>query len=245
MYDRPGTRGAYAALWSLVRDGLRAQGIAAPHMLDRAVAYNAVWNRDDLVLGHICNLPWRTTYRGRLTAIGASDYAIPGCAPGYYRSVFVVRRQDADRGLAHMVQRRIVANAPDSQSGFGTVLGLARDLGVVLPPVAFTGSHDASVAAILSQNADFAAIDAHTWDLMQRDTAGLQDLQVIGVSPASPGQTFVTGPGRDPAPYLAALNAAIAALSAPTRRTLGLRRVIPLPACAYDAVDPGHRAAVA
>ena len=243
MYDRPATRGAYLALWSLVRDRLRARGISAPHGLDHDIAYNAVWDRDDLVLGHICNLPYRRRYRDRLTAIGASDYAIPGCAPGFYRSCFVVRRDDTATTLQSFHKARIVANARDSQSGYGVLTDLARAQGALLPTVTWTGSHDASVAAVLAGRADFAAIDAHTWDLMQADTPGLDGLRVIGLSPASPGQTFVTGPGRDPAPYLAALNDAIAGLSAPTRRILRLRGVVPLPASDYDLDDPASQAA--
>ena len=243
MYDRPATRGAYQALWSLVRDRLRAHGIAAPHALDHGVAYNAVWDRDDLVLGHICNLPYRRRYRDRLTAIGASDYAIAGCAPGYYRSCFVVRRDDPATTLRTFHTARIVANAQDSQSGYGVLADLARAQGVALPALTWTGSHDASVAALRAGRADLAAIDAHTWDLMQADTPGLDELRVIGLSPASPGQTFVTGPGRDPAPYLRALNDAIAGLSHPTRRILRLRGVVPLPASAYDLDAPAAQAA--
>ena len=245
MYDRPGTRGAYQALWSLVRDRLRAAGIAAPHALDHGIAYDAVWDRDDLVLGHICNLPYRRRYRHRLTAIGASDYAIPGCAPGLFRSCFVVRRDDTTTTITAFRTARIVANATDSQSGYGVLADLARAQGIKLPAVTLTGSHDASVAALLAGRADFAAIDAHTWDLMQNDTPGLDRLRVIGLSPASPGQTFVTGPGRDPAPYLWALNDAIAALSQPTRRILRLRGVVALPATAYDLDDPAPVAATA
>lgn len=243
MYDRPGTRGAYQALWSLVRDRLRAQGIAAPHMLDHDIAYNAVWDRDDLVLGHICNLPLRRHYRDRLTVIGASDYDIPGCAPGFYRSCFVVRRDDPATTMQTFHTASIVANARDSQSGYGVLVDLARAQGVTLPTVMLTGSHDASIAALLAGHADFAAIDAHTWDLMGRDTAGLDDLRVVGLSPASPGQTFVTGPDRDPAPYLWALNDAITGLSQPTRRILRLRGVVPLPASAYELGDFSRRAA--
>ena len=235
MYDRPRNRGAHQAFWSLVRDGLRAAGIAAPHTLDHSLPYNATWARSDLVLGQICNLPYRTTYRDSLTVIGASDYGLDGCAPGFYRSLFIMHRDDPRSGAAVFAGGRIVANAIDSQSGYGVLHQYAARTGIRLPHVSFTGSHDASVQAVATGHADFAAIDAQTWTMMQHDTAAVRLCRIVGRSWTGPGQTFVTRSPQDPAIFRAVLNDAVGALSGPTRRLLGLRAVVPLPPAAYDA----------
>jgi hypothetical protein len=71
MYDRPENRAAHDALWALIRDGLRARGVEAPDALDRETDYMEGWGRPNLVLGQICNLPWRARFRDRVTLIGA------------------------------------------------------------------------------------------------------------------------------------------------------------------------------
>ncbi|WP_246082533.1 hypothetical protein [Rubellimicrobium rubrum] len=57
MYDRPDNWAAHDALWSLIRDGLRSRGNAAPDALDHGTDPMDEWGRPDLVLGQICNLP--------------------------------------------------------------------------------------------------------------------------------------------------------------------------------------------
>jgi len=60
----------------------------------------------------------------------------------------------------------------------------------------------------------------------------------IGRTHATPGMTFITAQGRDPAPYFAAIDSAIHALPQAQRDTLGLRRIVALPASAYDIPLP-------
>jgi len=82
-----------------------------------------------------------------------------------------------------------------------------------------------------------AAIDAVTWRMLEAEgRAG--GLRVAGVSAPSPGMTFITRAGADPAPYRAALDAALGALDANDRARLGLRANVPLPPAAYDLPIP-------
>ena len=226
MYERPTNRAAHDALWARTRDVLRDSGIAAPDGLTRDIAYHAGWARNDLVLGHVCVRPWNLFFHNRLTAIGASDYGLDGCSPGYYRSAYVMR---ADDDRAPDVNLRLAANSPDSHSGYAALC----ELGHPATPPLFTGSHDASLIAVAEGRADLAAIDQQTWAMQQRDMIETQIVRVAGYSTPAPGQRFVTAPGRDPAPYLAALTQAIAGLDRDHRDTLGLRGVVPLPADAY------------
>jgi len=72
MYLRPENRAAHDAYWSVLRPALADRGIAAPASLDHSAPVHATWRRPDLVLGQICNYPYRTALADRVTLIGAA-----------------------------------------------------------------------------------------------------------------------------------------------------------------------------
>ncbi|WP_460274670.1 phosphate/phosphite/phosphonate ABC transporter substrate-binding protein [Celeribacter sp. ULVN23_4] len=241
MYLRPGNPAnlaAHEALWELIRHGLRARDIPAPEKLDDNETYDVAWAREDLCLSQICNLPLRGSLKDKVTRIGASDYGLEGCAPGYYRSFFVVHEdhpaQDADAldGLS------MAYNDAMSHSGWGAPWLWAHRRGISFRPVLATGAHAASVSAVLRREVDFAAIDAQSFRILQAERPEMTRLRVIGATEASPGQTFCTARDRDPAPYFAAISEAIARLSEPHRAQLGLRGIVALPDDAYDLPLP-------
>jgi len=234
MYDRPSNAAAHDRLWTLIRANLAAIGIDAPATLDRSVRYNDGWARPDLMLGHICNLPYRTSFRGKVTRIGASDYGLDDCAPGYYRSAIIARKSDPRDTLAAFEQARFAANALHSHSGFSALSDDAAAQGLTLPTPIITGAHDASVIAVADGTADFAAIDAVTWRMQQTDLPQAASVKVIGWTPASPGQTIITATQHDPARMRDAMNAAIAAQDPKDAILLGLRQIVALPTDAYD-----------
>ncbi|RYG92947.1 hypothetical protein EU803_02235 [Loktanella sp. IMCC34160] len=239
MYDRPQHAAAHDALWVLIRDGLRGRGIAATDVLDRDTGHMDGWARPDLVLSQICNLPWRARFRGKVTLIGAADYGIPGVDPGYYTSVFVVRADDPATDPATCADYRLAYNEPLSNSGYGAPQLWAAARGFQFTPHIRTGSHRDSMEAVAEGRADIAAIDAHTyWVQGQIDDPLVPRLRVIGTTDATPGMTFVTRPGQDPAPYFAAIAEAIAALPARHSETLRLRGIHSLPDSAYDIPLP-------
>jgi ABC-type phosphate/phosphonate transport system substrate-binding protein len=233
MYLRPANRAAHHALWHLIRDGLRERGLQAPDDLDETVDFEESWARPDLVLGQICNLPYRALFRDRVTPIAAMDYGVPGCAPGYYNSVFIVHRDSDLSDLHQLCGRRMAASALLSQSGYGAAQQWAAENGFLFAAPLITGSHAASVNAVATRAADFATIDAQTWWMAQQDDPLTAQLKVIGATPPSPCMTLITRAGQDPAPYLSAVTAAIAALPAVHRTKLGLRGVVPLCTEAY------------
>lgn len=231
MHDRPEIRDATDRFWSLVRDALRAHGIAAPAALRRSEApLMQVWLSPDLVLGQTCGLPYRTRLHGAVTLLGTPDHALPGCQPGYYRSVIVARAPLARdwRGL------RLALNGTTSQSGWAA---LANDWPDNIPTrIVVTGSHAASVAAVAAGQADLACIDAQTWRLLQRHSPQAAQVIVIGHTTPTPGLPYITRAGQDPAPFRAALSEAIAALSPADRGALDLVGLVAIPAQAYLAV---------
>ncbi|EBA12719.1 phosphate/phosphite/phosphonate ABC transporter substrate-binding protein [Roseobacter sp. CCS2] len=244
MYARPSNRAAHDALWALIRDGLRHRGIAAPDQLDQDTDHMEGWARDDLVLGQICNLPYRALFKDKVTFIGAADYELDGCPPGYYRSVFVVRKDSTATTPKDMAIQRFALNEPLSQSGYGAPQLWAQARGFQFQDIPKTSSHRGSIAAVAEGRADIAAIDAHTWWIEQAENPQTHQLKVIGHTDATPGMSFITRKGQNPALYFDAIAAAIAALSLDASAILGLKGIIALPQTAYDLPFPPKQAAI-
>lgn len=234
MYDRPENAPAHDALWA----GVRTRLGYGPETLDRGAYYEDGWARHDLMFGHICNLPYRALFRDRVTPIGCSDYGLPDTPAGYYHSLFVVRAEDASRGLAPATLGRFAYNDALSQSGWGAPLAHITAMGLRFHTTLCTGAHVHSMTAVADGRADLACIDAVTWRMLERWEPCARNLTVIGRTRASPGQMFVTGKSFDPAPIRAALKDSIADLSAEHAATLGLRGIITLPASAFDMPLP-------
>jgi len=232
MYDRAENRAAHDVLWALIRDGLRARGISAPDALDRETPYDETWGRSDLVLGQICNLPWRARFRDQVTLIGASDYGLPGAGPGQYYSLIISRADDPAPGP------KFALNDPLSNSGWDAGQDWARRNGIRIQATLVTGSHAGSLRAVAEGRADLAAIDAITWGMLQRWDPLARSVRVIGRTCSSPGQSFITRAGQDPDVYREAIAEAIANLPAPEAELLGLKAIVALPASAYDRPLP-------
>lgn len=234
MYDRPENRAAHDALWSLMRTHLGT----GPDALDRTTDYVEGWARDDLLLGQICNLPYRAKFRGKVQRIAAADYGLTDTPAGYYHSVFVVRKDDAARGLAPATLGRFAYNDALSQSGWGAALAAVQARGLQFHTTLRTGAHINSMTAVADGQADLACIDAVTWRMFEAWEPKARDLAVIDRTRASPGMTFITGLTQDTGAIRAALDSAIANLAPEHALTLGLRGVRVLPESAYDIPLP-------
>lgn len=234
MYDRPENAAAHDALWALVRAELGY----GPAALDRETDNVGGWGRPDLLLGQICNLPYRAQFRDRVTRIGAAVYDLSDTPAGYYHSVFVTRAVDAPRGLAPAVLGRFAYNDPLSHSGWGAAVAEITQRGLQFHTKFQTGSHRASMLAVAEGRADLASIDAVTWRMFEHWEPAATGLRVIARTRLAPGMTFITAPTNDPAALYDALEAAIAALPAEHADTLGLRGITRLPDAAYDIPLP-------
>ena len=234
MYSRPENRAAHDALWDGVRDRLGF----GPQALDHDIDHIDSWGRPDLLLGQICNLPYRAHFRDKVTRIGCADYGLPDTPAGYYHSVFVVRREDAERGLAPATLGRFAYNDALSHSGWGAPMAAITAQGLQFHTTLHTGAHRASIQAVATGDADLAAIDAVTWRMQELWDPLTEGLAVVGRTRASPGMTFITANTNDPEPIRAALAAAIADLAPVHAKTLGLRGILELPDAAYDLPLP-------
>ncbi len=234
MYDRPENRAAHDALWSGVRDVL-GRGAA---QLDRETDHVIGWGRSDLLLGQICSLPYRAKYCDHVTRIASADHGLPDTPAGYYHSVFLVRKDDAARGLAPATLGRFAYNDALSQSGWGAPLATISAKGLKFHTTLRTGAHIDSMLAVADGRADLAAIDGVTWRMLQAWEPRAAELCVIDRTACSPGMTFVTANTNEPEPIRAALRTAIAGLAPDHADTLGLRGLVVLPDAAYDMPMP-------
>ncbi|MFN3936737.1 MAG: phosphate/phosphite/phosphonate ABC transporter substrate-binding protein [Gemmobacter sp.] len=236
MYDPPPLHAANDRLWGLIRSALADRGIAAPPRLTRGGDLWDHWLDPGLVLSQTCGLPFRSRLHDRVVLIGTPDYGLPGCPPGYYRSVLVARADDPRSDWAAFSGARFAFNDALSESGWAGPQRAAAAAGVDLVPVGPTGAHRASALAVAEGRADHAGIDAQTWRILTRTDDWTGRLRVVAETPAAPGLPLIGAAGTDPAPLRAAVAEAIAALHAADRAATGLRGIVAIPAAAYLAL---------
>ncbi len=246
MYDPAPLRDANDAFWTLIRDGLRARGVAAPDALTRTGDLWGHWTDPALVLSQTCGFPYRARLHGQVTLVGSPDFGVPDCPPGYYCSVFVVRKADPRRRLADFDGAALAFNEPLSQSGWAAPQTEARMRGLRFKTGPQTGAHALSARAVAEGRADIAALDAVTWANLQAFDPVAAELVVIDRTGPTPVLPYITAKGTDGRVVLAAMTAAIEALPADTRQKLRLRGIVAIPAERYLSIPvppaPAHSA---
>jgi ABC-type phosphate/phosphonate transport system substrate-binding protein len=237
MYDFGAAQAANNRYWVLIRDGLRADGIAAPDALTRGdAAYWPAWQAADLVLSQTCGYPFRALLSDKVTLVGTPHYDLPDCPPGHYYSVFVARKGDRRVNLAAFDGARLAYNEPLSQSGWAAPQTHAAKLGIDLLPALRTGGHLLSARTVAEGHADIAALDAVTWSMIQALDPVAGELQVIDRTEPTPVLPYITAKGTDPGPIFSAIRHAIAGLEPADRTLLRLLGVVAIPSAAYLAV---------
>ena len=170
MYDWPEVRPATDALWAAMATAFARHGVDAPASLDREIRREDAWVAPNLVLGQTCGLPFMRSLRGRATLLGSPIYDLPAAEPGDYYSVVVARADDPAAAISDFQGRRVAYNGADSQSGYAAlqvvVAPLAEDSQFFGSGIA-TGTHRASAAAVAGGDADIAALDAVSWELLR------------------------------------------------------------------------------
>lgn len=237
MYDRAEMREATDAFWAQTRDRLRQAGIEAPQALTRDDApLTEHWLSPGLVLSQTCGLPYRALLHGKVQLVGTPDTALPGCPPGHYNSVFVVRQDETRTDPGDWGTMRFVFNDTLSQSGWAGPLTHVANLGARFASHRATGGHVISGHEVAEGRADITCIDAHTWRLMQRYDPAASALKELGRTAPTPATPLITRAGLDADLVLGAVRAALAALSDDHRAQLGIADVVRIPADAYLSV---------
>ena len=232
MYDRPETAAANDALWSAIRDALGY----GPETLERDGDLWAHWQSPDLLFSQTCGYPYRARLHGAVQLLGTPDHDLPGCPPGHYNAVLIIRRQDPRTAPEDFANAPFAFNEPLSQSGWAAPQTWSAARGFAFTRPVQTGGHHASARAVAKGAADIAAIDALTWALIQRHDAHASGLREIARTDPTPALPYISGSGRDAAALTGAIETAIASLAPVHRNALMLRGLAQIPAAAYLAV---------
>jgi hypothetical protein len=240
MYQRAELRPAFDALWAATCDLLRAQGIDAPQALtiveDELLSF---WQRPDLLLSHTCGFPFRHFLKDRVALVGTPDFGLEGCAPGYYRSALVVRRDDPRQSLSDFQGATIACNDLHSQSGHAAPMVAAHRAGIRFGQRRMSGAHICSARMVASGQADVAGLDAVSWRQMTIFDPWVSGLRVLDWTEPTPGLPFITG-FAPLAPTIGdCLDSAIGSMPASMRDLLTLKRIVHIDAAHYLKVaDP-------
>lgn len=232
MYDMPALRPSNDRLWSLIRDRLGY----GPTALTRDADLWDIWLSGDLVLAQTCGMPFRKRLHSHVTLVGTPDYGLPGCPPGYYRSVLVARSDAPGRAEADFAGGVLAYNETMSQSGWAGPMVHLDALGVRFGAHLRTGAHVASVHAVANGQADLAGVDAVTWALLCDHDPVTRQLRVVADTNPTPGLPYVTAKGRDAARIASAVRQAIADLPDKDRAALHLQGFVDIPQEAYLAI---------
>ena len=216
MYPFPALRRAWERLWAAIHD-------AAPWTPPRLR-----WDRDphdhwidaDCSVAQACGWPVVTSLTGRVDVVGAFALALDDADGHRYRSVVVAARPV---GLADLVAERATAavNAPDSLSGWISLLAAAGTRGAWPGPVEWTGGHVESLRALREGRADVASVDALSFEFVRRHDPDLTgDLHVVDRGPWVPSLPVVVRTGTPPGRIEELRDGIVAALA---REDLGAR----------------------
>jgi ABC-type phosphate/phosphonate transport system substrate-binding protein len=217
MYDRPETAAANDRLWARVRSALGYGQMR----LDRAKPNWEVWQHDALLLSQTCGLPYRAGLHDRVHLIGTPDYGLPDTTPGYYHSIFVVRR-GASENLTDYGEKHFAFSGSDSQSGWAGPLRHLAAKNLNFGQHTATGGHRASARTVAEGNADFTALDAQSWRMIVRYDGFASDLIVIDRTEETPGLPLITGLKFDPKTLSDVFADAISSMSSDDRETLNI-----------------------
>jgi len=187
MYDRPETAATTDRYWAEIRDRLRAQRIPAPNTLNRETPFLDTWQSPDMVFSQTCGRPYSLILNDTVSLVGTPDYGLPDCPPGYYRSALVVRAKEPRTDPAAFHAARLAYNEKMSQSGWAAAHSFAAEAGFRFENCYATGAHVSSAHAVASDQADIAAIDALSWDLIKRYEGFSLDLRVLAWTKQTPG----------------------------------------------------------
>jgi len=237
MYARPELHEAHDRYWTLIRDGLRSEGIDAPERLTTSADERETWHDPQLLLGHTCGLPYRRWLHDDVQLVGTPDYDVEGCPPGWYRSAVICRRDNDASTLGELAGGTFAFNTEDSQSGFVALMSLARQESVEFANRLETGAHVRSAAAVAAGQADLAAIDAVSWRNMLRYDDFTSQLRVALWTAPTPGLPYIAAPGVNVEALRSAIDDAIEGLAPPDHDVLGITGLVRISSQLYLDMD--------
>ncbi|MFP2767813.1 PhnD/SsuA/transferrin family substrate-binding protein [Oceanisphaera sp. KMM 10153] len=192
-YDLPPLQPGLDTFWSVLRNELHrlsaplsSYRLPIPDTLDRHTPLVEQWTNPGLLLSQCCGPDLFTPQARGLVPIARPVFSDLDCTPGQYFSYIVSAsgREPASPQSAGTV--RFVINSASSRSGCAALFEWASANGIDGDQVLLSGGHAASLEYLRNGAADLAAIDAHSWPLL--DSRGIT---IIGRSTEAPAPPFV------------------------------------------------------
>ncbi len=155
-----------------------------PLLLDRTTPLETQWQSAQLLVSQCCGPDLFTPRASELMPVARPVFSDLDCQPGHYFSHIVTAAETRPR-------KRLVVNSPSSRSGCNALLEWFATQGWQADQYLISGSHEASLQLIRDDKADYAAIDAHSWNLLsQADTDN--GIVIIDRSSEAPAPPYVT-----------------------------------------------------
>jgi ABC-type phosphate/phosphonate transport system substrate-binding protein len=245
---------AQRTLWAFLRDHLQSKGmVGLPDTLNEMLPHHEAWLDPRLVLAQTCGFPFVKHLKGRIRLVATPVYEVPGCSGADMCSFIIARERGAPTGLAACRGLRAAINETGSNSGYNLLrASIAPYAGgrAFFTEILETSGHLASIEAVRSGEADLAAIDCITHDLLRRHAPErIAGLVILAETPRGPNLPFITrlsASDHEIGLLRAALKAAIVAPELDkVRQTLGLKDVTVLDESAYDILLAHEQAAIA
>jgi len=171
-YDLPSTHNNIDQFWQILASALRECGVTqVPEQLNRSTALELQWASPKLLISQCCGPDLFTPAATQLEVIARPVFDDLNCDDGHYFSHIVINPQ-YNYGPAHLV-----VNSLSSRSGHGALVEWCKLQGITTARLTVSGSHHQSLAVLRDGQADIAAIDAHSWNLLQET-----ELTIVGRS---------------------------------------------------------------
>lgn len=197
MYDFPEVRLAVDALWQGMARHFRSEGIeSVPRALVHDRPLKSLWSDDNLFMSQCCGYDIVHGYKDRLKVLGTPYFDAPGCSNGHYASMVVVPEDSPYRDVVDMFDTIVVINGPESHSGMNALFALVAPYsqnGRFFSQVKISGTHAGSLVMLKNAEADVAAIDCMTYELLCRyRPAAIEATRPLGLTYAAPAPPYVT-----------------------------------------------------
>jgi ABC-type phosphate/phosphonate transport system substrate-binding protein len=202
LYDFPWLRAETEAFWYATVQQLRGAGLRElPTRLTRSEDYSAAWRNSHLLLGQACGYPLMKQFRITARIVATPVYTAPGCKGAWHRSVFIARGTSRFATLSDLRGGICAVNGFDSNTGMNLLRAAIAPLADRKPffrSIVISGSHLASIKAIVDGRADLAAIDCVSFAHLQRFVPTLTEcVRPIGQSMLVPAPPFITASTTD------------------------------------------------
>ncbi|PPL17989.1 hypothetical protein UN63_02125 [Oceanisphaera arctica] len=196
-YDLPKRQLQLDHFWSVLKLQLQDRDVSLlldtklPNSLDRHTPLEQQWANPNLLLSQCCGPDLFTPQAQGLVPIARPVFGDLDCTPGQYFSYIVSasgREPESRRfkGRQSAGMTRFVINSASSRSGCAALFEWAAASNIDCDEVLISGAHANSLDYLRRGAADLAAIDAHSWPLL--DSRGTT---IIGRSTEAPTPPFV------------------------------------------------------